>query len=167
MTAGVDGRQEPQATTEDSLSVVLRYAREEYQRQDDLHDSLVRRSTTFLGFVAVFVGLVAAAPFGDMPWRAVAVVGLLVLLASVVLFVNVARLRSYHATPDIGRLIDKYLRQPPGATEEQVLSNTRDALKRNEATLKCVERRYQWGATLAGIGTVVIAAGIIVALVVE
>lgn len=149
----------------DSVALILEFAREQYAQTDKRHQSLVTRSATYLGFLAVLIGLVAAAPFRDTAWRVFSVFGLVVLVVAIVLFVRVTRLETYTATPDTAGLIDGYLHRPEGDTRRQVLSNTRQALKDNEATLKTVGVAYQLAATFAGLGTVLVAVGVAVELI--
>ena len=151
----------------ESVRLILDYAREQYDRIDSRHESAVGRSSTFLGLGAVVIGLVAAAPFHGLTWRIFSAVGLIVMLAALVLFVTVAMLKTYVSTPDVGALIDGYLGQSADEIRRQVLSNTRVAIRDNEATLGSVQRRYVWATRLAVTGIVIIGAGVILAILTE
>ena len=148
----------------DSVRLVLEFAREQYARIDTRHESLVSRSIAFLGVLAVLVGLAAAAPFQGAVWRACSVLGIVIFLVAIVLFITVTRLRTYTATPEVSALIDGYVHRPEAETRRQVLSNMREAVRMNDATVRRVGRTYQWAATLAGAGTVAIGVGVVAAL---
>ncbi len=148
---------------DESLQVVLGYAREQFTRIDVRHESLVSRSTTFLGFLAVFIGLVAAAPFDGTGWRLLSTAGLVLVIVAVGLFVWVTRLKTYNFTPDTAGLVG-YVDRPRVETCRQVLANTRDDIGRNTETLKKVQKLYQWAVTLAGLGMMLIGTGVVLAL---
>jgi hypothetical protein len=78
-----------------SLQVVLDFAREDYHRQIARGESVVSRSATFLGLIAVFIGLVATVNFSGWAWRLLSVAGVALLAVSVVAFVYVVALHWY------------------------------------------------------------------------
>jgi hypothetical protein len=148
-----------------SLELIYELAREQYHRQKARRESLVSRSSAFLGLLAVFIGLVAAAPFEQLTWRVLSALGLAATLTSVLRFVSVARLRSFTETPDIAGLVDGgYLDKAEAETRRQVLASTRAAVKNNGEALRGVESSYQWGVIFATIGAGLIGAGVVLAM---
>lgn len=150
-----------------SLQLVYDLAREQYHRQKARRESLVGRSSTFLGLLAVFIGLVVAAPFHQTPWRAFAAIGLGAILLAMVLFVIVVRLADYKETPDVTSFADRYLQREEDETQLQVLANTREAVKCNECQLMRSQSVYQWAAVSATAGTVTVTIGAIVSIIIS
>jgi hypothetical protein len=147
-----------------SLQVVLDFAREDYHRQIARGESIVSRSATFLGLVAVFIGLVATVRFSGTCWRVLSVAGVALLALAVVAFVYVVATHWYVGAPATEGLIDD-VTEPVEKTRLQILGDTRTAVEENEKVLKRVESWYRRAAILAAAGTVAVAIGIILALV--
>ena len=158
-----EGR-EALAPVSPSLNLILDFAREQYHRQKARRESLVNRSATFLGFLAVFIGLVATAPFHQTAWRVLSVLGLVLVLMAVVLFVWITRLMTFKETPGVAGLSKGYLSKAEHETRAQVLANTWQAIDDNRCKSRNIESAYQWATTLAGAGMAAIGVGVIVAM---
>jgi hypothetical protein len=99
MGSGNEGQAAPVANF-DSVRIILEYARQQYERIDARHESLVQRSSAFLGLLVVVVGLVAAALLHGASWRVFSLAGLAIVFVGIILFVKLTRLKTYEWTPD-------------------------------------------------------------------
>jgi hypothetical protein len=147
-----------------SLRLVLDYAREDYHRQIARGESVVSRSLTLLGFVAVFIGLVAGASFTGTAWRVLAAIGLACLLFAVGLLINVVWMHWYTGAPATEGMVEE-LYEDEGATRLRVLEDTKVAVEKNEPVLRRVELRYRVGVAFAAAGTFALGIGVIVAII--